>query len=230
MSSSVGIAVLNQLRHALLVGEIAPGSKLSQSGIAKQFGVSRIPVRDAIQQLVGEGLVQIVDGTPRAPSLSILELQEIHEMRASIEPFLAQIAAPNVGRAEVIQMTGHLAAMNDATTTSEWLDANNAFHGTIYRCASRPRMIAHVDQLRKLTDRYLHLHLTVIGDSEHLHDEHAAILEAAKNGNGAELRELTLAHLETSHEFIVRYLLTHVADSEGGIQISTSDTEVAPVS
>jgi DNA-binding GntR family transcriptional regulator len=207
-SGLVNEAVFSSLRDQLLTGKIAAGSKLSQSRLAEQFGVSRIPVRDAVQMLVAEGLVEIVDGSPHATGLSILELQELYEMRAAVEPYLTQIAASDAGRAETIQMTTYFDKMAETTDVTEWLAANAAFHATLYHRANRPRTIAHIDQLRKLTDRYLYLHLAVIGNVEHLQEEHRAILEAAKAKDGALLRDLTRAHLETSHEFIVRYLLS----------------------
>ncbi|BBZ03799.1 GntR family transcriptional regulator [Mycolicibacterium chitae] len=205
--------VINGLRHALLTGEIDPGTKLSQSRLAQQFGVSRIPVRDAVQALVAEGLIEMIDGVPHARGLSILELQELYEIRTAVEPNLTQIAASGVGRAETIQMAQHFDTMANTTDVVEWLDANASFHALIYHRANRPRTIELVDQLRKLTDRYLYLHLAVIGNVEHLQEEHAAILDAAKANDGPLLKDLTRKHLETSHEFIVHYLLA-CGDSE----------------
>ena len=208
-SSVIGHAVVNKLRHALLTGEIGAGVRLSYSKLAEQFGVSRIPVRDAMQALVAEGLVVMLDGIPYSRRLSILELQELYELRMAVEPTLTQMAVPQIGRAEIIQMTGHYETMSETTDVVEWLEANANFHATMYHRANRPMTIAHIDQLRKLADRYLYLHLAVIGNVEHLQEEHAAILEAARTGDGPGLYALTRTHLETSHEFIVRYLLAN---------------------
>lgn len=211
-TSLVGSTVVTKLRHALLTGEIGADVRLSYSKLAEQFGVSRIPVRDAMQALVAEGLVVMADGVPYSRRLSILELQELYEMRMAVEPYLTQVAVSQVGRAEIIQMTGYYETMSETTDVVEWLEANANFHATMYHRANRPMTIAHVDQLRKLADRYLYLHLAVIGNVEHLQVEHAAILDAAKASDGALLNELTRTHLETSHEFIVRYLLANDED------------------
>ena len=208
-TSTVGSTVVTALRHALLTGEIGAGVKLSQSRLAEKFGVSRIPVREAMQTLVAEGLVEMIDGAPHSRRLSILELQELYEMRMAVEPHLTQVALADVGRAEIIQMTRYYDKMSETTDVVEWLEANANFHATIYHRATRPMTIAHVDQLRKLADRYLYLHLAVIGNVEHLQVEHAAILQAVKSGDGPLLNSLTRTHLDTSHEFIVRYLLAN---------------------
>ncbi|MCK0176292.1 GntR family transcriptional regulator [Mycolicibacterium sp. F2034L] len=203
---------MTELRNALLTGSIGAGVRLSQSKLAEKFGVSRIPVRDALQTLAAEGLIEMIDGAPYSRRLSILELQELYEMRMAVEPYLTQVALAQVGRAEIIQMTGYFETMSETTDVVEWLEANANFHATMYHRANRPMTIAHVDQLRKLADRYLYLHLAVIGNVEHLQVEHAAILEAAKAGDGPRLNALTRTHLETSHEFIVRYLLANDED------------------
>ncbi|WP_231983856.1 GntR family transcriptional regulator [Mycobacterium sp. 852013-51886_SCH5428379] len=204
---------MTELRNALLTGSIGAGVRLSQSKLAEKFGVSRIPVRDALQTLAAEGLIEMIDGAPYSRRLSILELQELYEMRMAVEPYLTQVALAQVGRAEIIQMTGYFETMSETTDVVEWLEANANFHATMYHRANRPMTIAHVDQLRKLADRYLYLHLAVIGNVEHLQVEHAAILEAAKAGDGPRLNALTRTHLETSHEFIVRYLLANDEDN-----------------
>lgn len=212
-TTTVGNTVVNGLRKALLTGEIGAGVKLSQSKLAEQYRVSRIPIREAMQTLVAEGLVEIIDGTPYSRRLSILELQELYEMRIAVEPQLTQVAIAQVGKAEIIQMTGYFETMSETTDVVRWLEANANFHATMYHRANRPMTIAHVDQLRKLADRYLYLHLAVIGNVEHLQVEHAAILEAAKAADGPLLNRLTRTHLETSHEFIVRYLLANEENS-----------------
>ena len=70
-------------------------------------------------------------------------------------------------------------------------------------------MIELTEHLRRLTDRYLYLHVGVIGKVDHLHDEHRKILDAVRAGDAGGAAELTRMHLVTSHEFILRYLLEH---------------------
>lgn len=204
--------VADQLRADILMGAIAPGTRLSQLKIAERFGVSRIPVRDALQVLAAEGLVDPTSGsTAVVTGMSVPELQELYEMREAIEPVATQIAVPNVGRAEILRMRQELETMSTSNDARAWLAANANFHATVYKRANRPRMIDTVEQLRKLTDRYLHLHLEVIGNTEHLHAEHTAILAAVEIGDAALAASLTREHLATSHDFILKYLLEDAA-------------------
>jgi DNA-binding GntR family transcriptional regulator len=213
---SAGSRVARGLRDRLRTGAIPPGTVLSQSDIAAEYGVSRIPVRDALHVLSTEGLVDLAVTGAVVTGLSIPELQELYELREAVEPVVTAIAVPNVGRAEVAQMAALAERMESGEMSpGEWLEANARFHALVYERADRPRMVALTEQLRRLTDRYVYLHLDVIGDVEHLHEEHRQILAAVRRGDPREVAELTRLHLATSHDFILRYLLRTAGLGEG---------------
>ena len=212
-TESAGSRVAQGLRDRLRTGALAPGTVLSQAEIAAEYGVSRIPVRDALHILFTEGLVDLGMSGAVVTGLSIAELQELYELREAVEPVVTAIAVPNVGRAETTQMAALLERMETrGIGAAEWLEANAAFHALIYTRADRPRMVELTEQLRRLTDRYVYLHLEVIGDVEHLHEEHRQILAAVHRGDAREVADLTRVHLETSHDFILRYLLRTATD------------------
>lgn len=206
---SAGGRVTRSLRQRVLSGELEPGSPLAQSRIAAEYGVSRIPVRDALQVLAGEGLVDLRPSVAVVRDLSISELQELYELRGAVEPMLTRLAVPNVGRAEIAKMAMLAETMESTPAPADWLDSNARFHRLVYSCADRPRAIELVDQLRRLTDRYLYLHVGVFGAIGHLHEEHRRILAAVRAGDAGETAELTRLHLATTHELILRYLLDH---------------------
>lgn len=200
--------VAAQLRSEILHGELAPGAKLSQHSLAARFSVSRIPVRDALQILAGEGLVDPTsNATAAVRGMSVAELQELYELREAVEPLATQIAVPNVGRADLLTMRRQLEIMEEYADARTWLTANADFHAAVYQRANRPRMIELVERLRGLTDRYLYVHLEVIGQTEHLVREHLDILAAVEAGDAALAARLVREHLATSHDFILGYLL-----------------------
>lgn len=200
--------VAAQLRSEILHGGLAPGAKLSQHSLAARFSVSRIPVRDALQILAGEGLVDPTsNATAAVRGMSVAELQELYELREAVEPLATQIAVPNVGRADLLTMRRQLEIMEEYADARTWLTANADFHAAVYQRANRPRMIELVERLRGLTDRYLYVHLEVIGQTEHLVREHLDILAAVEAGDAVLAARLVREHLATSHDFILGYLL-----------------------
>ncbi len=207
-SSAARIAA--QLRTEILHGDVAPGAKLAQVGLADRFGVSRIPVRDALAILAGEGLVQpLSNATAIVTGMSVEELQELYDLRLAIEPRTTAIAVPNVGRADILYMRKQLATMAEPVDGRTWLAANTEFHAAVYRRANRPRTIELIEQLRRLTDRYVYLHLGVAGQARQIGSEHEAILAAVERRDAAATARLTSEHLATAHDNILGYLIDH---------------------
>lgn len=207
-TESAAARVARGLRDRVSNGALAPGTTLSQAAIAAEYGVSRIPVRDALQALATDGLVQLHGGTATVTPLSIDDLQELYELRGALEPVATRLAVPRVGRAGVARMASLLVLMDDPSTPpGDWVEANAAFHAEVYTLAGRPRSIALVEQLRRLTDRYVYFHLDVVGDVAHLQDEHRQILRAVEDHDADAAAELTRLHLASSHDAVLRYLL-----------------------
>lgn len=212
-TESAAARVAGSLRERVSSGQLLPGTALSQAGLAEEYGVSRIPVRDALQQLASEGLVELRGATAVVTPLSIDDLQELYELREAVEPVATRLAVPRVGRAGITRMTHLLAVMDDpAIGPGTWVETNAAFHAEVYTLAGRPRMIAMVEQLRRLADRYIYFHLDVVGQAGHLQEEHRQILDAVKAQEARAAAELTRAHLASSHAVVLDYLLTQERD------------------
>ncbi|WP_459975977.1 GntR family transcriptional regulator [Nocardioides pyridinolyticus] len=207
---SAAARVARDLRERLSSGLVVPGTALSQSSVAEEYGVSRIPVRDALQQLASEGLLELRGSTAVVTPLSVEDLQELYELREAVEPVATRLAVPRVGRAGITRMTRLLDAMDDPSIDpSTWVETNAAFHAEIYTLAGRPRMIAMVEQLRRLTDRYVYFHLDVVGKAAHLQEEHRQILGAVEAQDATAAAEFTRNHLASSHAVVLDYLLAH---------------------
>lgn len=215
--------VVSEVRDAILAGRLGAGERLNQAELAAALGVSRIPVRDALQRLAGEGLVEIRGrGGTFVSALSVSDLGELYELREAVEPLAARHGLPNMGRAELLRMEQLHRQLADEQDPQAWLSLNAQFHGQLHGAAGRPRMVALVERLRRLTDRYLHLHLSVVGAVDRLHEEHAAILDATRRRDAAAVAEATRVHLATSHNFILSLLLEH------DIQMPTTNLEETP--
>lgn len=207
--------VAEALRLQIVTAQIAPGTHLNQTDIAADHGVSRIPVRDALQALSAEGLVDLKPSGATVSAMSPADLDELYELRGLIEPRTTALAVQALGRLDLLTMRTCHETMLSTTSRSAWLDANTRFHRTMYEKSGRPRWIALIESLRGQTDRYLHLHLAVIGKTGHLHEEHEQILEAAEARDAAGVEGLTRRHLQSSHDFILEYL---AASERGGLQ------------
>lgn len=206
MAGSAMRAVADALRLQIVTARLAPGTHLNQTEIAVDHAVSRIPVRDALLALAGEGLVELRASGATVAAMSPADLDELYELRGLVEPRTTALGVHAIGRADIRLMRECHSVMAGTTDRIAWLDANARFHRAVYGKSGRPRWIALIESLRSQTDRYLHLHLAAIGDTAHLHDEHERILAAVESRDAAAVEALTALHLRSSHDHILEYL------------------------
>jgi DNA-binding GntR family transcriptional regulator len=151
---TLSAAIVDQLRQAILDGTYRAGSQLRQDALGETYGVSRIPVREALFQLEAEGLVRIVP--QKGAIVSELSLDEINKS------FEKAIKARNV---------------------SEWGQLNADFHMALYVHAPQPRTRAIVLSLLQTSDRYTRLQLSntkAMGTAEKEHAHLIALCRAQK--------------------------------------------------
>jgi DNA-binding GntR family transcriptional regulator len=204
-TKTAGQTATTAIRERILSGDLPPGMKLSQHRLAGELGMSRIPIRDALRSLVAEGLVEVdANSTAVVAALSMQDLQELYEIRISLEPRLGRLAIPNLTAGHFAEMEDLLAQMESTFDTTAWLPLNNRFHETLYDAADRDRSLQIVQLTRRQTDRYTAVHVQLNHQLVDL--EHRMILEAARAGQPTRIEALITAHISSSYEQMLRYL------------------------
>ena len=134
------------MRTRIMHGEILPGQALTLRGIAKEFGVSMTPAREALRRLVAEGALTLsASGRVSTPELTNERIEELAALRALLEPELASRALPRAHMAliERLQTINHaIAEANDSHVAPAYIKANLEFHRTLYLRAQAPAMLA----------------------------------------------------------------------------------------
>jgi len=188
-----------RIREKILNGAYPPGSPLLQDVIAAEFGVSKIPVREALVQLRAEGLVDVFAhrGFQVRP-LSAVEVDEVFRLRLQIEP---GAVAEGARRAED---QDHQAArlafgnLNDALAAGELDESgelNHAFHVALIVPRLQPTTTEVLSRLHTLSLRYIRMHLLPHGRVRRANREHAALYEAWTAGRMEEVSRLTETHI-----------------------------------
>ena len=138
--------VYEQLKHALMTGRIAPGSTMTIRSLAKSFGISPMPVREALRRLVAEHVLVLLPN--RSVSLPIItreRFREITRIRTSLEGLAAEEATPLIAADTVRRM----AALNDEmelpgqTKRPEYLSKNREFHFCLYQSSRLPTLVQY---------------------------------------------------------------------------------------
>ena len=200
-----GQAATRVIRERILSGELQAGTKLNQHELAADLGMSRIPVRDALRSLAGEGLVDLRARTTAVVTpLTMEDLQELYELRISLEPRLGRRAVPNLTETDFGELAEVLEAMEATSEAGTWLALNNRFHETLYRAAGRRRSRDMIRVIRRQTDRYTAVYIEL--NHAQADTEHRMILDAARNGQTTRIEALLTAHISASYEQMLRYL------------------------
>lgn len=173
--------VAKNLKEKILSREISGGEPLRQDAIAKEFGISIIPVREALRQLESEGLVQLV---PRrgaiATQLTLSKALEWIKIRRLIEVDLIGEAIDNMTEADADKAEEILERYNANLTThtdiEHWSDLNWEFHAALYAPANRPETMEILAALHKKCDCYIRLQLLEGDHIERAQAEHKELL------------------------------------------------------
>lgn len=146
------------IRSAILRGLYRPGERLHQDRIAELLGVSRMPVRASLNQLVAEGLVTV--RPHQGATVSALrpgEIAEYYELRILLESYLLEHAIPRLSPQRLQELSSLERRADDdrEDALADRLERRRDFYRRLYELAGRPRALEMVEQLRTAVGRYL---------------------------------------------------------------------------
>jgi DNA-binding GntR family transcriptional regulator len=211
------------IREKLISGTIHSGERLSDDAFAKELGISRSPVREAISQLVSEGLV---DYRPRSGAYVRIpaydELAELYEARLALEPFAAAKATERIRPDELTALQqicrevteivdacrdcpGHVA---DKPLTERFLSLDHEFHKMILAAAGNKRMMRMVEDCKMMVRVFGHV--PVVHDLPLIEDtaiQHGRILHAIERGDAESAAKQMREHIEFAQTIVLQHCL-----------------------
>lgn len=181
------------LRRALRERAIRPGQALNQDELARQYGVSRIPLREALRTLVGEGLIIMRPGLGAVVTeLQVSEVQELYGLRLQLEPPLAALVVDHVRRRDTEDLAALVATMGhlDQDQSEEWSGLIYRFHRRLYELSDQKHAVRLVVQVLNLVEPYARVHAHVLGSRPRMQEERVAMVDALRDGDVASLEGL----------------------------------------
>lgn len=199
-SGSASLEIAESLRHAITNGVLTDGQPMRQSELARNFGVSPIPVREALKQLEAEGLIAFLPHRGAVVTgLSEADILEYSDIRASLESMAAGLAMTALTRVDLARIEDAYDAFVSGTGGTHGMEQsgrlNWEFHGAIYAAARRPRLYGMIHDLHSRLDRYIRAHLELPGRKAATDAEHFQILQACRERDGDALGRLTRQHI-----------------------------------
>ncbi|MFC5834430.1 GntR family transcriptional regulator [Nonomuraea insulae] len=187
--------VRDEVRRRIVEGLAAPGERLIEQDLADEFGVSRIPVREALRMLETEGFVEAV---PRrgvvVRGLTREDLQHLYDVREALEVLAFRLAAERSKPSDVAVLRDHLDRAGRAGEHEEISAANTAFHEAVVEMAGNPVLTS---LLEPLTGRLRWL-ISNSHEHERQAQEHGALLDALADRDTERAAALALAHIRVS--------------------------------
>lgn len=197
---TLSAAIADRLRAAILAGAHAAGAQLRQDALAAEFGVSRIPVREALFQLDAEGLVEIVPHKGAVVSgLSMDEVDDVFDLRVVLERRLLADSIPRMTRDDFARIDAARHAFEAKIASGEIAGTgslNAEFHMALYAAARLPRTAAIVAGLLRTSERYTRLQLASTRGLAKAGREHRDLAALCRSGDARAAGELLAAHIE----------------------------------
>ena len=190
--------VHDQVRETILSGEIPAETVLSQVRLAEQFGVSRIPLREALRLLEREGLIESeLNHRVKVTPLSVSDLEQLYAMRIQLEALAARLTIPTLRKEDLDLLQQCLARMGEYATMEDywgWEVPHRAFHAAIV-ARSGDRLVSTISQLYDHAERYRRAFML---DTARAWDksmaEHRDIFEVCKDGDSIAVSERLARH------------------------------------
>lgn len=202
--------VAARLRDDILSDKLLEGETVAQADIAKKFGVSRTPVRDALKILAGEGLVQITS-TGRTLVTKVLpeEIQEIYEMRCQLEKWVLSLAIP-VMTEEDFAAARECSELMRQCTESEWSELNARFHSILYRPANKPATLKLLNELSQTINLRANKPIYKVRNTARSLREHDELIDLCEKGDILTACDRLESHIiMNAHALIERLKAVH---------------------
>ena len=200
--------VASEIENAILTGALRPGATLSSDALARQFNVSHIPVREALQKLEAMGLiVREANKSARIIDMSQPEIHQVFQVRQTLEGLAASLAAPRLDGRVKQRLQTLVTKMRACTKTKDYpklLAADKEFHETIWRLSDNRFLVTLLSNLvlpyfAHLASRGYHVHQ---GEQSYVPRVHQEILDALATGDGQHAEQVIVGVLERSRKLM----------------------------
>ena len=193
--------IANQLAQDIRAAVYPPGTRLVQTEIATRFNVSRIPVREALQNLAAQGLIHFTPGDgATVRELSGREIRELYELRLLLEPALSRHMFGGVTTRRLARLETLASDMDTDVDLPTWQELNFSFHCELNNLIERPYTETILKTLLAAVQPYSLENVGVLGGRGQATAEHHSMVQALRSEDPDKLAALIRDHLSAAME------------------------------
>ena len=215
MPSGTNQQVYLDLKDRIMSGELPPGTQLSPPDLARRFEISRTPVRDALNLLAQEQLVEV---QPRrgyfVSRISVRDIEDIFQFRLILETASAEIATPRITEDQInrlTQLSGRYVA-GDVESYKAYLGENREFHLAVARATGNRLLYDSLARIFEQMQRFLVLRLDLSESADDMLSEHYLLLDAFRHRDAARAREAMRVAIEHARDAVLDSIFRHGKD------------------
>jgi DNA-binding GntR family transcriptional regulator len=224
-TGSLARRAYDALKQDILTCELAPGAQIFEGELAARYEMSKTPVREALNLLGQEGLVQVLPrrGYLVAP-VTLRDVQEVFQLRLLLETAAAEQAAEHVteqGLRQLKALVDVRYTYRDRVSYARFLRANREFHVAVAESSGNRRLAAFVAKLLEDMERILHLGLDLRDSAAEMAAEHQELVDALLKGDAELAGRVVTEQLQNSRKRVLEALVAS-AGAGGGIRLMPS--------
>jgi DNA-binding GntR family transcriptional regulator len=202
----------DQLRELLRTRQYLPGDIVSEQGLAREFGMSRTPVREAVRRLAQEGLLRVIPNRGvLVASLSVEDVEEIYAIREVLEGLASRLAAARISKAGITRLEEILNAAQQGAIAGDvdvLTELDHDFHAEIARQSRNERLQAALTNMRDadVLQQYGRRDALHRGRYESSLSEHREVFEAITRHDSGAAEAAMRDHCRSTARFIADYV------------------------
>ena len=210
--------VFNTLRKAIITGYFQPGERLMELNLARRLGVSRTPVREAFRMLDREGLVEIIPRKgAQVSGITEKDLRDIAEIRTVLEEYAVGLTCRRIdeeGFAALTQIHNHFIQIVEEGDEQKIALQDELFHDALFKASGNDRLLMILCNLREQFFRFRLEYIRDIDKRTILIREHRDLIDAIKNRDESQARQIMHKHLSNLQEAVLDKIMQVRSEEE----------------
>lgn len=201
--------ICHAIREGILSGRLKPEERLRQDFLAREYGTSATPVREALNRLASEGLVRLIPHRGAVvASMSVSDIDEIYEVREALDPHAARLTvrrAADEALADILRLAEQCARQRGRDAQVRF-ENNRLFHRALYVSCGNQRLIDTLDWLWDpfTAFRMFEAYISRASDVDRMNQEHLEIAHAALARDGRRVDVLVRRHIVAARQELIQ--------------------------
>ena len=211
--------VYETLLEAILSGKIASGTNLNEVSLARELGVSRTPVHEALAWLAADELIELSGSRARVRTMTAQEVADLYDVRQLLECTAVERAAKRIDEAVLHQLRAETQELARTKDNADWparaIEFDIRFHDVVAEASGNARLRLEIGRYRLLVRAFCRITGGQVTNLQNSFQEHLTILRALEKRDAKAASKAMAAHIERRVKVVLAEVYQEKTDAEG---------------